>query len=75
MGAFTKRWTIDRRRTRRHKIKALRKRYQAAGSEAQRAAILQKALQTSPKMSLEDFLGPMQKEGAEAKEGRTKAAR
>jgi len=75
MGAFTKRWTIDRRRTRRHKIKALRKRYQAAGSEAQRTAIVQKALQTSPKMSLDDFLGPIQKEGADAKEAPAKSTR
>ena len=74
MGAFTKRWTIDRRRTRRHKIKALRKRYQNAGSEAQRTAVVQKALQTSPKMSMEDFLGPIQKEGADAKQGRAKKA-
>ena len=75
MGAFTKRWTIDRRRTRRHKIKALRKRYQDAGSEAQRTAIVQKALQTSPKMSLEDFLGPIQKEGGAAKKETGKGTR
>lgn len=61
MGAFTKRWVIRKRRTRRQKIDLLRKRYTAADSETQRTAIVKKAQQVSPQMSLEDFLGPIQK--------------
>lgn len=59
MGAFTKRWVIDRRRSRRQKINLLRKRYGAAKSEADRTAIIKKAQQVSPQMSAEEFLGPM----------------
>lgn len=62
MGAFTKRWTIRKRRTRRQKIDLLRKRYTAADSEAQRAAIVKKAQLISPQMTVENFLGPMRKE-------------
>ena len=57
MGAFTKRWVIDRRRSRRQKINLLRKRYAAAKTEADRTAIIKKAQQVSPQMSAEEFLG------------------
>lgn len=67
MGAFTKRWVINKRRTRKQKIDMLRRRYRTAESETQRTALLQKALQVSPQMSTEDFLGPIQKETGEAK--------
>ena len=43
MGAFTKRWTIQRRRARRQKLDRLRKRYGEARSGADRAAIVAKA--------------------------------
>lgn len=59
MGAFTKRWVIDRRRSRRQKINLLRKRYAAAKAEADRTAILKKAHQVSPQMSADEFLGPI----------------
>lgn len=61
MGAFTKRWVIRRRRSRRQKIDLLRRRYTAANSETQRTAIVKKAQQVSPQMSAEEFLGPIQK--------------
>jgi len=63
MGAFTKRWVIDRRRTRRQKIDLLRKRYGAAKSEADRTAIVKKALLVSPQMTAEQFLGPIRQAG------------
>lgn len=59
MGAFTKRWVIDRRRGRRQKISLLRKRYAAAKSEGDRSAIIKKAQQVSPQMSVEEFTGPI----------------
>jgi len=59
MGAFTKRWVIDRRRGRRQKIDLLRKRYGAAKSEVERNAIIKKALLVSPQMTTEQFLGPI----------------
>ena len=61
MGAFTKRWVIRRRRSRRQKIDLLRRRYLAATSETQRSAIVKKAQQVSPQMSVAEFLGPTQK--------------
>lgn len=64
MGAFTKRWVIDRRRGRRQKINLLRKRYAAAKSEADRTAIIKKAQQVSPQMSVEEFLGPTRQASA-----------
>ena len=64
MGAFTKRWLINKRRTRRHKIDLLRKRYLAADSEAQHNAILKKAQLVSPQMTVEEFLSTIQKENA-----------
>jgi len=65
VGAFTKRWVIDKRRGRRQKINLLRKRYGAAKSEADKSAIIKKALLVSPQMSVEEFLGPI-KQAAEA---------
>jgi hypothetical protein len=62
MGAFTKRWTIRKRRTRRQKIDLLRKRYAAAGSETERTAIVKKAQVISPQISQEQFLAPIRKE-------------
>lgn len=67
MGAFTKRWVIRKRRTRKQKIDKLRRRYRSAESDTLRTALVQKALQVSPQMSAEDFLGPIQKETGEAK--------
>jgi hypothetical protein len=61
MGAFTKRWIIRKRRSRRQKIDLLRRRYLAADSETQRNAIIKKAQQVSPQMTAEEFLGPIQK--------------
>jgi hypothetical protein len=57
MGAFTKRWTIRKRRTRREKLDTLRRRYTAAGSDSERAAILAKARQVSPQILEAEFLG------------------
>jgi len=65
VGAFTKRWVIDRRRGRRQKINLLRKRYGAAKSEEDRSAIIKKAQQVSPQMSVDEFLGPI-KQAAKA---------
>lgn len=62
MGAFTKRWLIRKRRTRKLKIDMLRRRYTSATSETQRTEIAKKAQQVSPQMSVEEFLGPIQKE-------------
>lgn len=61
MGAFTKRWVIRRRRSRKQKIDLLRRRYTAANSETLRNAIVKKAQQVSPQMTAEEFLGPIQK--------------
>ena len=62
MGAFTKRWLIRKRRTRKLKINLLRRRYAAARTDAERAAILKKAQQVSPQITAEQFLGSTQKE-------------
>ena len=64
MGAFTKRWTIQRRRARRLKLNRLRKRYGEARSEGDRASIVAKARQVSPQMTAEEFLGPIQARSA-----------
>jgi hypothetical protein len=55
MGAFTKRWIIRKRRTRKEKINLLRKRYAAARSEAERSTIIQKAQKVSPQITSEQF--------------------
>jgi hypothetical protein len=73
MGAFTKRWLINKRRTRRHKIDLLRKRYLAADSEAQRNAILKKAQLVSPQMTVEEFLSTIKKESSSAEKPGSKA--
>lgn len=60
MGAFTKRWLINKRRRRKLKINLLRRRYEAARNDADRTAIIKKAQQVSPQITLEQFLGPAQ---------------
>jgi hypothetical protein len=62
MGAFTKRWLIRKRRTRKLKINLLRRRYAAARNDAERTAIIKKAQQVSPQITVEQFLGDTQKE-------------
>jgi Trm5-related predicted tRNA methylase len=62
VGAFTKRWVIDRRRARRQKINLLRRRYKATKSEAERNALIKKAQQVSQQMSADQFIGPIQPE-------------
>jgi len=59
MGAFSKRWVIDRRRARKQKIDKLRKHYVAARSEGDRNSILAKVRLVSPQMSQEQFLEPI----------------
>ena len=61
MGAFTKRWLIRKRRSRRRKIDLLRRRYTKADSENQRNAILKKAHLVSPQMTAEEFLQQIKK--------------
>jgi len=60
MGAFTKRWLISKRRTRKLKINLLRRRYSASHNDSERTAILKKAQQVSPQITAEQFLGPIQ---------------
>lgn len=74
MGAFTKRWVIRRRRSRKQKINLLRRRYTAANSETLRNAIVKKAQQVSPQMTAEEFLGPIQKKDTASK-GQNQAAK
>jgi hypothetical protein len=69
MGAFTKRWVIRRRRSRRQKIDLLRRRYMASTSETQRSAIIKKAQEVSPQITADEFLAPIRKEGKDAKKG------
>lgn len=64
MGAFTKRWTIDRRRRRREKINKLRRRYMKASSDAERDAIIKKAQQVSPQITVNAFVPPVEKHTA-----------
>lgn len=59
MGAFTKRWIIDRRRARKQKIEKLRKHYVAARSDGDRDSIIAKVRLVSPQMSQEQFLAPI----------------
>ena len=59
MGAFTKRWTIQKRSTRRQKLDKLRRRYTAARTDSERTAILAKARQVSPQILEAEFLGPI----------------
>jgi hypothetical protein len=60
MGAFTKRWLIKKRRTRRQKLDRLRRLYVAARSDTERTSIIAKARQVSPQISPEQFLSPIQ---------------
>lgn len=64
MGAFTKRWTIQRRRARRQKLNKLRSRYAEARSDTDRTSIIAKARQVSPQISEGEFLGPIQSRAA-----------
>lgn len=75
MGAFTKRWLINKRRTRKHKIDLLRRRYLAADSETLRNAILKKAQLVSPQMTVEEFLSTIKKENAGAEKAQGGKAR
>jgi hypothetical protein len=61
MGAFSKRWVIRKRRSRRLKLDKLRKKYSAARSETDRNAIVIKAQQVSPQITTEEFLAPIQR--------------
>jgi hypothetical protein len=74
MGAFTKRWVIRKRRSRRQKIDLLRRKYQTADSETQRNGIVKKAQQVSPQMTVQEFLGPIQKNGDKGQAGKPKRA-
>jgi len=64
MGEFTKRWIIQKRRARRQRLDKLRKRYTAARSDSERAAIIAKARQVSPQITEDQFLGPIHPDGA-----------
>jgi len=64
MGEFTKRWIIQKRRARRQRLDKLRKRYTAARSDSERAAIIAKARQVSPQITEDQFLGPIHPGGA-----------
>jgi len=55
---------LHRRRHRREKLKKLREKYKLAKTEAERAAIIEKAFKISPLMRLEDFLAPINKPSA-----------
>ena len=64
MGEFTKRWIIQKRRARRQRLDKLRKRYTAARSDSERAAIIAKARQVSPQITEDQFLEPIRPGGA-----------
>jgi len=64
MGEFTKRWIIQKRRARRQRLDKLRKRYTAARSDSERAAIIAKARQVSPQITEDQFLEPIHPGGA-----------
>ncbi len=64
MSAPSRRPEIRRRRTRQHKIVALRRRYQAAKSDPDREHIFARARQISPLLTLEEFTAPLQKRSA-----------
>ena len=49
---------LRRRRTRRKKVAKLRRRYAAAKSEAERAAMLEKLAKIAPGLTMERFLSP-----------------
>ncbi len=64
MSAPSRRPEIRRRRTRQQKIVALRRRYQAAKSDADRQQVFARAQQVSPLLTLAEFTAPLEKRGA-----------
>ncbi len=63
MSAPSRRPEIRRRRTRQQKIHALRRRYAAAKSDADRHQIFARARLLSPSLTLEQFTAPLQAGG------------
>jgi hypothetical protein len=61
MSAPSRRPEIRRRRTRKDKIVALRRRYQASKIEADRDTIFARAKLLSPQLTREEFTAPLQK--------------
>ncbi len=55
MSTPSRKHEILKRRARQHKISVLRRRYQNATTEAERAQILGKLARLSPTMTLEEF--------------------
>jgi uncharacterized protein DUF6800 len=68
MGAFTKRWVIKKRRTRRQKLDKLRRRYAEARSDTERTSIIAKARQVSPQILEAEFLS-LVRSGSPARRG------
>ncbi len=64
MSAPSRRPEIRRRRTRKDKIIALRRRYQAAKSDSERDQFFARAKQISPLLTREEFTAPLQKRAA-----------
>ena len=60
MSGFSRRPEIRRRRTRKIKISALRRRYEAAKSDADRNPIFARVKLLSPSITLEQFTAPLQ---------------
>ena len=60
MSGFSRRPEIRRRRTRKEKIHALRRRYAAAKSDADRSQIFARVKILSPTITLEQFTAPLQ---------------
>ncbi|MBZ5567640.1 MAG: hypothetical protein LAN64_07280 [Acidobacteriia bacterium] len=63
MSAPSRRPEIRRRRTRKAKINALRRRYAAAKSDADRNQIFARVKLLSPTITVEEFTAPMQSSG------------
>lgn len=64
MSAFSRGPEIRRRRTRKIKISALRRRYAAAKSDADRNQIFARVKLISPSITLEQFTTPLQPRSA-----------
>jgi hypothetical protein len=64
MSAPSRRPEIRRRRTRKDKIAALRRRYAAAKSEADRNQVFSRVKLLSPSITLEQFTSPLQSRGS-----------
>ncbi len=60
MSAPSRRPEIRRRRTRKHSIHALRRRYAAAKSESERQQVFARAQRLSPQLTVEEFTAPLQ---------------